>query len=460
MKVSLPNHWLPVVGILLALLLLAGAVAHTRNLLRGEFRAQLARRDADLLASLLHHRLGEAGQDGPDDTLTAVLETAGMTNLPGVMSVRFFHTNGLFTFATPALALDADLSPEDVGELAAARMVSRFRFAPNLDDEFLLPPPEPPTRAGFPVLEVILPLPASVGQPAGIVRFLMQADSLAAEYAALETTLRRQALWGFVLAGLAMTVALAFVFHRLAETQRRLVAANRELTLAAKTAAVGAVMSHLLHGLKSPLAGLQQFVRSQGGGSEPDTDWSDAAATTRRMRTMIDEVTRLLREDSGLVSYEISAREMLDHLQQRLAPLIRERQVHFHAECRSRRLLPNRVANMAMLILENIATNAVQATPAGGSVFLTAEPSDQGNLFRVRDEGPGIPERVRARLFTPTFSNKTDGTGLGLALSQQLARVLGAELELEKTGTNGSTFALRLSESKEAEFGMVAGADY
>ncbi len=462
MKVSLPNRWLPVIGILLALLLLAGAVVHTRNLLRGEFQAQLARRDASLLASLLDHRLREAGQEAPADLLAVVLETAGMTNLPGVMSVRFFNTNGMFTFATPALALDADLPPEDVAELAPGHMVSRFRFAPDLDDEFLLPPPEPPSRAGFPVLEVILPLPASEGQPAGIVRFLMQADSLATEYAALETTLRRQALLGFALAGLAMTVALAFVFHRLAETQRHLVTANRELTLAAKTAAVGAIMSHLLHGLKSPLAGLQQFVRSQGGATlgEADTDWSDAAATTRRMRTMIDEVTRLLREDSGLVSYEISAREMLDHLQQRLAPLIRERQVHFHAECRSSRRLPNRAANMVMLILENIATNAVQATPAGGSIFLTADPLEQGSLFRVRDEGPGIPEQVRARLFTPTLSNKADGTGLGLALSQQLARVLGAELELEKTSANGSTFALRLSVPKGVVIGVAAEAGY
>ena len=56
---------------------------------------------------------------------------------------------------------------------------------------------------------------------------------------------------------------------------------------------------------------------------------------------------------------------------------------------------------------------------------------------------------VRTRLFTPTLSTKADGTGLGLALSRQLARILGADLELERTGPSGSVFALRLVPQSE-----------
>lgn len=453
MKLSVPNRWLPIIGILLALLLLAGAVAYTRNLLREEFQAQLARRDASLLASLLDQRLRAAGQEAPDDQLFAVLDTASMTNLPGVMSVGLFDTNGIYINGFPALATDLDLSTKDVAEVGLGRTVSRFYFDRDLEDEFLWAPPESPGPKGFPVLEVILPLPNAFRENARMVRFLMQADSLALEYAALEKTLQRQALIGFTLAGLAMTVALAFVFHRLAVTQRHLVTANRELTLAAKTAAVGAVMSHLLHGLKNPLAGLQQFVSAQAPSTLPDleNDWSDAADSTRRMRTMIDDVTRLLREDSGLVSYEIPPAELLDHLQRRLAPLARERKVTLRSDCRSNLSLPNRTANMVILILENLITNAVQATPEGGTVVLTAERMEHWSLFRVRDEGSGLPDLVRARLFTPTLSTKANGTGLGLALSRQLARILGAELELEKTGPNGSTFALRLAPQSEPQ---------
>ncbi len=437
----------------LALALLAGAVLHTRDLLRAELRGQLARRDANLLSALLQQRLAVAGTEVPDDTLLAVLETAGLPSLPGVMSVRVFDTNGGLTFAIPAEATEADLAPAEVAKVASAGLVSRFQFLMDLDQEFLLPPLEPPGPQGFPVLEVILPIPASGGQPAGLARFLMKADSLADEFAALEKTLRRQALLGFLAAGLAMTVALSFVFHRLAETQRRLVAANRELTLAAKTAAVGAVMSHLLHGLRNPLAGLQQFVSAQATAVSPDgdPDWTDAAQTTRRMRGMIDDVTRLLREDSGLVRYQIPAPELLAHLEQRLAPVAREREVTLHCDTHSGAVLPNRTANMVMLILENITTNAIQATPAGGAVRVNVEENEHWTLFRISDEGSGLPEMVRSKLFTPSLSTKANGTGLGLALSRQLARTLGAELELERTGPTGSVFTLRLAPHGEPE---------
>lgn len=448
---SVPNRWLPFFGIALALLLLAGAVLHTRNLLRGELRAQLARRDANLLAALLEQRLQNADAEGLDDTLMAVLETAQLRSIPGVMSVRILDTNGACTLAIPLEATDSGLQPDDLLEVQRTGLVSRFRFVPDLEDEFLLPPQDPPSGRGFPILEVVLPLPEAGGQPPGLVRFLMKGDSLAEEYAALETTLRRQALIGFALAGLAMTVALAFVFHRLAETQRDLMRANRELTLAAKTAAVGAVMSHLLHGLKNPLAGLQQFMSAQASTSapDPDTDWSDAADTTRRMRGMIDDVTRLLREDSGLVSYEIPISELLQHLERRLTPLARERGVTLETLVHARRSLPNRTANMVMLILENLMTNALQATPEGRQVQVLVEENPQWTSFRVCDEGPGLPAEVRARLFTPTLSTKADGTGLGLALSRQLARILGADLELERTGPSGSVFALRLVPQSE-----------
>jgi signal transduction histidine kinase len=441
LKFSIPNRWLPLFGIALALLLLAGAVLHTRNLLRGELRAQLARRDASLLAGLLEQRLQSTDAEGLSDTLVAVLETAQLRSILGVMSVRFFDTNGTCSLAIPPGALEADLEPDDVLEVQHTGMVSRFRFVPDLEDEFLLAPLDPPSALGFPILEVVLPLPEADGQPAGLVRFLMKADSLADEYAALETTLRRQAWIGFGLAGLAMTVALAFVFHRLAETQRDLMRANRELTLAAKTAAVGAVMSHLLHGLKNPLAGLQQFMNTQAGTStpEPDTDWSDAADATRRMRRMIDDVTRLLREDSGLVSYEIPIGELIHLLVLRVIPLAKERGVKISAKMPTTRSLPNRTANMVLLILENLTTNALQATPEGRRVQVVIEENPHWTAFRVIDEGPGLPADVRSRLFTPLLSTKANGTGLGLALSRQLARILGADLELERTGPSEPT---------------------
>lgn len=446
MKLFLSSRWLPAVGIILALLLLAAAVSYPRQSLRTELRAQLARRDAVLVSSVLKQHLRSLGSETLEDPLVALLDTAEIPELAGVLSIGLYDTNGLFFGALTLLASDTDLTVDQIAMARDGGLTSRYGPASEVDAESLGSLPGQRFAGTAPVLEVILPIPSINGFPEGYARFLLDAEGLSNEYAALDDTLRKQSRLAFLLAGAAMTVALAFVFRRLSETQRHLIIANRELTLAAKTAAVGAVTSHLIHGLKNPLAGLHQFVSAGAVAPNQDSaaEWSEVAGATRRMQGMIEAVTGILREESGLVRYEISPRELLDQLIQRESGFAREAGVELSVSVRSDRPLMNRVANIALLILENLVRNAVQAAPAGGCVRLSADESPQAVEFRVCDNGTGIPDAVRRRIFTPVVTTKEGGTGLGLALSQQLARSLGADLELIGTGPGGTEFLLRL----------------
>lgn len=93
-------------------------------------------------------------------------------------------------------------------------------------------------------------------------------------------------------------------------------------------------------------------------------------------------------------------------------------------------------------ILFNLVFNAVQA----GASEVRLTPSAAGNPeLVVSDNGPGLPETVRARLFEPFVTTKPagQGTGLGLAISQRLAREMGAELEwVESSSGSGARFRL------------------
>ncbi|MBL9172869.1 MAG: HAMP domain-containing histidine kinase [Verrucomicrobiales bacterium] len=446
MRPLLSSRWLPALGILLALVLLALAVDFTRNSLRVQLRDQLARREASLVSGLLNEKL-RLSRGGPfGDDLVALLETAVLPELPGVQSLNLYDTNGTFNAPLSLLGGDSDLSSRQIEEVRKGAPVSRYGTAEELDSD-AAPDLSGTGLAGRkPMLEVIVPIRSADGVPEAYAKFLLDASGLKAEYESLDATLRRQSRLAFLLAGGAMTVALAFVFHQLAETQRRLIRVNRELTLAAKTAAVGAVTSHLIHGLKNPLAGLRQFVSTgaKGPSRESGVEWSEAADSTRRMQAMIDAVTGVLREDSGLIRYEISPQELLDHLVQREASFSRENSVRLESSVKAGRPIPNRDANVSLLILENLVRNAVQASPSGGVVRIRATETPETVEFRVRDDGGGLPESVRERLFTPVVTEKEGGTGLGLALSQQLARSLGATLELEETGPRGTEFVLRL----------------
>ena len=228
-----------------------------------------------------------------------------------------------------------------------------------------------------PQLQVLLPLPGD-NPEITLAAFTLDGSGLAAEFVRLDRNLRQRSWFVFGLLGAAMLTALGLTFLRLIRAQRRLqhqtaqlVASNRELTLAAKTSAVGSVTAHLVHGLKNPLIALQQFVNSlasdpnSADAAEVAADRADAATSARRMKTMIDDVVRVLRDEHGLTSFELSPQEVLEHVVQRAGSSAQKRQVQLTPSSWAQPRLGNRVANLVALILENLVNNAVRPHRSG-----------------------------------------------------------------------------------------------
>lgn len=93
-------------------------------------------------------------------------------------------------------------------------------------------------------------------------------------------------------------------------------------------------------------------------------------------------------------------------------------------------------------IAANLIRNAREAMEAAPGVITV---SGGAGAIDFADTGPGLPARAKENLFKPfTASSRTDGTGLGLALSRDLARAMGGELDLVSTGPEGTVFRLSL----------------
>jgi signal transduction histidine kinase len=97
-------------------------------------------------------------------------------------------------------------------------------------------------------------------------------------------------------------------------------------------------------------------------------------------------------------------------------------------------------------VLSNLTQNAIEAMgEEGGSLRVSADLGPHVLTIDVADTGPGIPDRVRPRLFEPfAGSSKTEGNGLGLAICRELIRAHGGEIDLLGTSERGTTFRLRL----------------
>ncbi len=94
--------------------------------------------------------------------------------------------------------------------------------------------------------------------------------------------------------------------------------------------------------------------------------------------------------------------------------------------------------------LVNLVTNALQALPNGGKIDLSGFEKKGQVCITVSDNGVGIPEEVKPKLFTPMMTTKSKGQGLGLAVVRRLVEVLDGSITFESKVNEGSKFIIRL----------------
>ncbi|HEX7863223.1 MAG TPA: sensor histidine kinase [Verrucomicrobiae bacterium] len=436
---------MPWLVISLVLLIIAATIAIvTLNLRRG-LRNQIIQQDGMMLyaASMVpttltsDSNLGELERD-PDiifANLTEIVLQA--SEQKGVLAVQLFARDG------KADGNEESLSDDELDRLRGFNTISSFKPAAVIRKKN-------GEMVRTPLIRALVPL-RQKNQFIGAAEFILDAEKVADELQKLDRNLLKYSIRIFLLAGGIMGLSLWFAFRqlqlinrRLEERTKSLLRANHELTLAAKTSAVGAITAHLLHDLKSPLFGLQSFVSARGAAD--DEDWEIALSTTQRMQKMIQEIVKLLQEEKTNEQYELSIDEVLALLREKLEPECAAAGIEFVTQGSMHGSLINRDGNIILLLIANLVHNAIQAVPKGGEISVKVTDDDGNAIFDIADTGPGLPEHILSTLFTPSRSTKSGGTGLGLAISKQLANHIGAELTLKTTSKSGTIFQLRVPE--------------
>jgi signal transduction histidine kinase len=94
--------------------------------------------------------------------------------------------------------------------------------------------------------------------------------------------------------------------------------------------------------------------------------------------------------------------------------------------------------------LTNLINNAIQAMPQGGELRIEAHQEQNSVLITVADTGSGIPDEVKGKLFTPMFTTKAKGQGLGLAVVKRLVEAEGGVVSFESELGKGTKFTIKL----------------
>jgi signal transduction histidine kinase len=94
-------------------------------------------------------------------------------------------------------------------------------------------------------------------------------------------------------------------------------------------------------------------------------------------------------------------------------------------------------------VYRNLITNAIQATPAGGSITVTTARSGDRVEIRVADTGSGIPPERLAAIFDEFVTTKRRGLGLGLAISKRIVEQLDGTIDVQSEVGRGTAFTLR-----------------
>ena len=227
--------------------------------------------------------------------------------------------------------------------------------------------------------------------------------------------------------------------RELAQMQRRI---HDALGQRARLAALGAAVAKINHDLRNILATARLVSDRVSGSDDPEV--------RRVAPTLFGAIDRAVKLCSRTLSFASEGSPAPEHERFDLHALVVD--VATDIVAGEIRVIENAVPpgfnvfadrDQLYRVLFNLALNAFQA----GATVVAVSAATDGEVaaVEVADDGPGLPAKVRENLFRPfRGSARAGGTGLGLAIARDLMRGHGGDIELSRTGADGSAFVLRL----------------
>lgn len=219
------------------------------------------------------------------------------------------------------------------------------------------------------------------------------------------------------------------------------------------------LLSLASHQLRTPATGVKQYVGMVLEGfsgkltSEQQKFLSLAYQTNERQLRIINEFLYLAKADANRVVLTTQDFDLTELVKNTLSDMQTEVQEAGHTvqmKLPRQKVLVSADIHSTRMIIENIVSNAIKYTPAGGKITITVAKKSQDAIVSVEDNGVGIEKSDFPKLFKQfsripnPLTKQTSGSGIGLYLAQHLAERNGGEVTVTSQKGAGSTFTLHL----------------
>lgn len=211
------------------------------------------------------------------------------------------------------------------------------------------------------------------------------------------------------------------------------------------------------HDLRTPLTAIS------GNADYLLSDYANLDETTRKqiftdiyddaqwLISLVENLLSITRIEEGRVKLNCTGELVEEVMEEALKHTNRKRGEHnISIRMKDELLLARMDAKLIVQVIINLVDNAVKYTPPGSSIVISAERRGSQAVISVADDGPGIPEKLREKVFEMFFSGENKiadsrrSLGLGLALCRSIVQLHGGEIFVEENDPKGAVFTFTL----------------
>jgi two-component system phosphate regulon sensor histidine kinase PhoR len=237
------------------------------------------------------------------------------------------------------------------------------------------------------------------------------------------------------------TLGAVLVLHDISEL-RRLERVRRDF------------VANVSHEFKTPLTAIRGFAETLLGGALDDAEHRAHFVEiirehAARLAHLTDDLLRLSKMEAGQLALEfkpVDAAELLVSCLDTAKFGAEQKKVEIELHCPAKMPAVRGDAERLRDVIQNLLDNAVQYTPAGGRIVVSANAKNGDVVFDVSDNGIGIPQADLGRIFERFYrvddarSREAGGTGLGLAIAKHIVEAHAGKIWVESTVGEGSSF--------------------